>query len=131
MEKKQGKKLIQKFDNEKKGDFEEKLPELICPFCGRKLIRYKDVWICGHGCTKPAMKSKATEPEKEYPKVVYQLGSDSKEYIELKEKYDKLIEDIQDDLEEIMGWCYGLPVDSEIVIRLGRKQEKYEGMLKR
>lgn len=32
-----------------------------------------------------------TEPEK-FPKVVYQLGTDSKEYVELKKKYDKLIE---------------------------------------
>lgn len=119
-----------------------KLPELICPFCGRKLIRYKQAWICGHGCTKPALKPKEKlhepkeekcgliknakgdpnwdsslnaelckgdcgtcpyyEPETEpelintseplYPKVVYQLGSDSKEYIELKKKYDNLIE---------------------------------------
>lgn len=35
---------------------DSKLPELICPFCGRKLIRYKEAWICGHGCTKPAIK---------------------------------------------------------------------------
>lgn len=48
-----------------------KLPDLICPFCGRKLIRYKQAWICGHGCTKPALKPKEklpepkTEPEKD------------------------------------------------------------------
>ena len=28
-----------------------------CSFCGRKLILYKQEWICGHGCTKPAVKS--------------------------------------------------------------------------
>lgn len=45
----------------------EKLPEPICPFCGRKLIRYKQAWICGHGCTKPALKPKMkAEPEKDY-----------------------------------------------------------------
>ena len=27
-----------------------------CKFCGRKLILYKQKWICGHGCTKPAVK---------------------------------------------------------------------------
>jgi len=27
-----------------------------CEFCGRELILYKDKWICGHGCTKPALK---------------------------------------------------------------------------
>ncbi len=29
-----------------------------CSFCGRKLIQYKQKWICGHGCTKPAIKAK-------------------------------------------------------------------------
>ncbi|GAJ04999.1 unnamed protein product, partial [marine sediment metagenome] len=80
---------------------DSKLPEPICPFCGRKLIYYKQVWTCGHGCTKPALKPKErpkTKPElintsePLYPKIVYQLGTDSKEYVELKKKYDKLIE---------------------------------------
>ena len=53
-------------------DTEEKLPELTCPFCGRKLIRYKQAWICGHGCTKPALKpiddlEKDSRSEKELP----------------------------------------------------------------
>ncbi|KKN15258.1 hypothetical protein LCGC14_0987770 [marine sediment metagenome] len=26
-----------------------------CEFCGRDLILYKEKWICGHGCTKPAI----------------------------------------------------------------------------
>jgi len=38
----------------------------------------------------------------------------------------RLIAEFEEDLEEIMGWCKYLPVDSEIVIRLGRKQEKWE-----
>jgi len=40
-----------------------KLPRLICPFCGRKLIRYKQAWICDHGCTKPALKPEEKLPE--------------------------------------------------------------------
>ncbi len=34
----------------------EKPDEPKCPFCGRNLIWYKETWICGHGCTKPAVK---------------------------------------------------------------------------
>ena len=72
----------------------EKLPEPnLCDSC--------KLWVAnfdpeGNECENymkegcPKLKEK-TEPEK-YPKVVYQLGSDSKEYMELKEKYDKLIE---------------------------------------
>ena len=45
-----------------------KLPEVFCPFCGRKLIRYKQAWICGHGCTKPALKPKEkNEPKNDEP----------------------------------------------------------------
>jgi len=63
------------------------------------------------------------EPEK-YPKVVYQLGSDSKEYIELKKKYDKLIEDILNDWYEL---------DNELTlegkVRVQREKiEKYKGI---
>lgn len=99
----------------KNGSFKSirRVDDLICPFCGRKLIRYKQAWICGHGCTKPALKpKKKTEPEK-FPKVVYQLGSDSKEYVELRKKHDKLIEGFIkfiDHFEERYegnkcGWC--------------------------
>ena len=49
---------------------------------------------------KQAIKCFKNEPGKKYPKVVYQLGSDSKEYIELKKKYDKLIEEF----EKIIDW---------------------------
>jgi len=45
--------------------------EHICIFCGRKLIFYKQRWICGHGCTKPALKPKTEKKdsggEKELP----------------------------------------------------------------
>ncbi len=43
-----------------------------------------------------------------------------------KEKREKLISDIQTDLDELVEWCKYLPVDSEINIRLGRKVEKWE-----
>jgi len=37
--------------------------EPICSFCGRKLILYKQKWICGHGCIKPAIKPDEKLPE--------------------------------------------------------------------
>ncbi len=43
-----------------------------------------------------------------------------------KEKREKLISDIQTDLDELVEWCKYLPVDSEINIRLGRKVEKWD-----
>lgn len=49
---------------------EPRFPEVFCPFCGRKLIRCKQAWICGHGCTKPALKPKErpkTKPENDEP----------------------------------------------------------------
>jgi len=36
-----------------------------CEFCGRDLILYKDNWICGHGCLKPAIKPKESTPPKQ------------------------------------------------------------------
>ena len=39
-----------------------KPPEPKCKFCGRDLIFYKDRWICGHGCTKPAVKAEDRPP---------------------------------------------------------------------
>lgn len=32
-----------------------------CEFCGRDLILYRNDWICGHGCIKPAVKPIASE----------------------------------------------------------------------
>jgi DNA-directed RNA polymerase subunit RPC12/RpoP len=59
----------------------------ICPDCGSKNF-----------------KTPKEKPEPEaFPKIVYQLGSDSKEYIELKEKYDKLIEDFKVDINEYLN----------------------------
>ena len=45
--------------------FKEKPPEPKYPFCGRNLICYKETWICGHGCTKPAVKP--DEPREDDP----------------------------------------------------------------
>jgi len=53
-----------------------------------------------------------TEPEREYPKVVYQLGSDSKEYVELKKKYNKLIEDFLEKLEFLRDSVLEAPIIS-------------------
>jgi hypothetical protein len=39
-----------------------------CSFCGRKLILYKQEWICGHGCTKPAIR-----PDEKLPEFVCSL----------------------------------------------------------
>lgn len=79
-----------------------------------------------------------TEPEKVYlDKSCGSCGdilyiADSITCSKCSRKHEKeLIEDIRDDLEELIAWSKYLPVDSEIVIRLGRKQEKYEGMLKK
>ena len=54
-------------------------------------------------CAHFTPKKREAEPEKDrkYPKVVYQLGSDSSEYIELKKKFDKLTEDFLKDWYEL------------------------------
>jgi flagellar hook-associated protein FlgK len=67
-----------------------------------------------------------TEPERKHPKVVYQLGSDSKEYIELKEKYDKLIKEFSEKLFSIFE-CVSL---SETERKCAEYLKEYEGMVK-
>ena len=47
---------------------------------------------------------KDEKPPEPYPKVVYQLGTDSKEYFELKEAYDKLISDFVEKLKNLPNW---------------------------
>lgn len=36
-----------------------------CKYCGRKMIGYNREWICGHGCTKPALGSVETPSEQD------------------------------------------------------------------
>ena len=103
-----------------------KLPEPICPFCGRKLIRYKQAWICGHGCTKPALKP--TEPENDEPwecpicyKTVY-IG-----YTVHRHCLDKLIEGF---LREIVELYFSLGDDKVEKFKFASLKQEYEGMIK-
>jgi TolA-binding protein len=63
--------------NSNKSKFKEKDSEGVdvvesskhtCSFCGRKLILYGQEWICGHGCTKPAIR-----PDEKLPEFVCSL----------------------------------------------------------
>ena len=111
----------------------EKHPEPICPFCGRNLILYNQKWICGHGCTKPAIKSKESEPEKEFEVIETIQAMINHEHMLVKQhkkEIQKLIEDAIKDLDELIAWSNNYPKDSEIYIRLKRKREKWQGKQK-
>lgn len=94
---------------------DSKLPEPQCNHFGCKKVgiyEFNGIPYCEKHYNDKHPTKKATEPKK-FPKVVYQLGSDSKEYVELKKKYDKLIEGFIkfiDHFEERYegnkyGWC--------------------------
>ena len=48
----------------------------------------------------------------------------------LLKKQGELISKIVEDLDELVAWSNNYPKDSEIYIRIKRKREKYQAMLK-
>ena len=50
-----------------------------CEFCGRDLILYKEKWICGHGCTKPAI-NPSEQDDRECPECGAHMWSKYSHY---------------------------------------------------
>lgn len=116
---------------------DSKLPELICPFCGRKLIRYKQAWICGHGCTKPAIEPKEkTEPEEDIRAIIIRgnlywmpKGEANKLIEEFQEFEQSLINKLnKDKMSSIITKSF---VIKSMIEHLVNDKKKWQGRLKR